>query len=212
MAPALRAGMNEDTSETEKETAAGIAESAKEAFAGHTLKVIGEGEWLCRRPGSGSHHFYVIARRGVLIVYGDLGEYVLRMHDPETVAWLWRAVNSYDYLFGKVMAVSRNDGSPKCWYWQDAANYLRERIEEHRKDEDTEGEELYRRVLAAAADGGDYGITQDWFLECCSDGELDDMGSVGVGFAAGMWWLLEALRKFTQLLKAAEPAEQAAAG
>ena len=198
--------MTDDLSSTEAETRASIAEMAKESFARHELTVKADREWLCKRPGEWAYSFFVIARPGVLIVYGDLGEYVLRMHNEDPITWLDGAVGSPAYLFGKVAAVSRNDGSAKIWYWRDAQRYMRDAIASYG------GDGVHAAVVKAVTEDGDYGVTHDWFLECCHEAGLDDMSTVGVGWAAGMWWLHQALSWFqaAEWAAHAQPAVDAA--
>jgi len=83
-----------------------IAEMAKDAFKNHELieeQVEGPVRcWLCKRPGSSTYHFRVIAAPGALIIYGDVGDNILMAHNRDMVPWIRGSVRSRDYVIEKI--------------------------------------------------------------------------------------------------------------
>ncbi len=88
-----------------------IADMAAQEFAAHVLKPEGEGRWYCGKPGTGMYHFRVLTAPFAIIVYGDIGECILRCSDRDALGWLRSAVHDEpgteghpDYVLSKVEA------------------------------------------------------------------------------------------------------------
>ena len=73
---------------------------AEENSAEHVLCVLRKDEWRCAKPGTGIYSFVVLLRPGVVAMWGDLGEYVLRHSGEDSLVWLRRAVTDPGYLLG----------------------------------------------------------------------------------------------------------------
>ena len=97
--------------ETKKERRATFERYAVDAFADHILKPEQtEGPvrmWLCHKPETGIYHFRVVAAPGMIAVYGDVGENILRAYDIDLVPWLRGSVKSPDYLISKIVGAEK---------------------------------------------------------------------------------------------------------
>jgi hypothetical protein len=90
------------TLRTRKEQEATIAALAAEAFTGHVLTPYLSYE-RCGRPGDSMYAFCVYVAPYAIAIWGDLGEFMLRIGDADALKWLLTA-GSRDYVLGKVMA------------------------------------------------------------------------------------------------------------
>lgn len=183
---------------TEKEAAGMVAKLADQSFAQHRLTLKAPGEWRCGREGSWTYGFNVISRPGYLIVYGDIGDWILSMHerDPAT-GWLPGAVDSPSYLFSKVQA-----GREEEFYIGDALTWLRQRVGETADGEsDEDAETGPRAALNEALNAKDDLLLDDHrWAEILHENDFDsDCFSIGVGPSSRMFWLLEALKVFVKL-------------
>lgn len=95
---------------------------APESFAKHVLTQDEKGVWRCGAPGSSFYMFRVFTHPGVALIWGDLGEYALRVSDSDSMRWLLTA-GSRDYVLGKVTAC---DGPRKEFMYDDAMARLDE--------------------------------------------------------------------------------------
>ena len=86
---------------TKQEHRAQVAKLAKEAFKDHKLHQEGPGRWFCAKPGTGIYSFHVACFNGCVVLYGDVGELILRPSDKDSLAWLCDAIDSMDYVLGK---------------------------------------------------------------------------------------------------------------
>ena len=178
-------------SERFKDARETIVSLAKESFRDHVITATGSNEWQCGRPGSSAYYFNVIARPGYLIIFGDIGDWILQHNDRDCVGWLRRAARDYEYLCGKIRA-----GEKKRFYQGDAEAWLRERIAAG--DEDA-GE------VAEALRGEDFDEHR-WY-EAWSDA-----GTSGVdiydarNYDSGPLWMAEAVKWFAAHLPAQETA------
>lgn len=84
---------------------------ARERLSGHVLTTEGPRQWVCRRPPgdaaggwSGRYWFRVAMLPGAILLYGDIGELLLRMQESDPLDWLRGAVKDPDYLLGKASA------------------------------------------------------------------------------------------------------------
>lgn len=94
-------------SDTYAQTRATVARLAKDDFAKHevrSLAVIRGGEWVCKAPGTGICAYTVICRPCYVIVYGDLGDWVLQHSDRDSLGWVLRISPDVHYLVEKIRA------------------------------------------------------------------------------------------------------------
>lgn len=188
-----------------------IATLATEAFKGHELKVETDDRWACRRPGSSNYWFRVIKAPAALIVYGDVGEIVLRISDIDPIPWLRGAIDSPEYLWKKVQASK----SPKTMFYpKDALAWLEQYIRESYPEAECDTQRLKKQRarlvetlddLRDDFDSGD-GFTHERFYHALSEVGVDDHYSVGMFHSTEMLWMLHLLRCFVRLLDA--PADE----
>lgn len=167
---------------------------AAESFEDHALQALGPGRWKCQRPGSWCYGFYVLISPGAVVFYGDLDDVVLRMNegsDAAILAWLRGAVNSRDYLLSKLKSEHRRD-----FYLGDALAWAQEQRPYRRSGPDPV--RSFREQLAEEA-ASYTTIDQRRFHEIAIDHGIDDVGSVGEGWASGALWVWQGLRVFMRL-------------
>lgn len=109
------------STETYEQVCKTIEALAAESFTKHVATPRGPGEWRFGAPGTNMYCSRVILRPGAVIVYGDIGEWILRISDSEPLAWLRGSVRSKDYLLGKIKA-----GELTRFYAPDALAWLDE--------------------------------------------------------------------------------------
>jgi len=68
----------------------------------HEITEKGPGEYRWGQPGTNIYTVYIILRPGAVIIYGDVGEFIFRHSDDNSLRWLKGAVKSRDYLLGKL--------------------------------------------------------------------------------------------------------------
>lgn len=165
-----------------------IARFAAEGFVDHVLTVEGPSEWRCGKPGTGIMAFRVLCRPGMIAVWGDLGEWVLRVSDRNPVPWIRGAVRSPGYLLEKVKA-----GERKRFYPADAMALL--------DDPDTAesyGADVVEKVREELGSmWGDEATAAEWYMAWSNAGadeppDCEDMCEAAL-------WLVEMLRKFVDL-------------
>lgn len=168
------------------ETEACVRETAAEEFAAHVLTVEGPNEWRVGKPGTGIYAFRVLCRPYMVAVWGDLGEWILRISARESLAWLRGSVRSLDYLLSKVQA-----GERLTFYAADAVAML---------DDPETVESWGVDRVAKIREGIEWAdpLTQEKWLEACRDADLDDPPLVEYP-TSGALWLIESLRKFVAL-------------
>lgn len=173
-----------------------IARFAAEAFVDHVLTVEGPNEWRCGKAGTVIMSFRILCRTGMVAVWGDLGEWVLRHGDKDSVRWLRGAVRSPDYLLEKVKA-----GEKERFYVADAEKLL--------ADPETDeywGEGVVAKVRESLESRWGDEMTRDEWYEAWSDAGADEPPGADYPREAALW-LVEMLRKFVEL-EAALPQER----
>lgn len=140
--------------------------------------------WMCKRPGSWTYGFNVVVWPGAIVIQGDVGEAMFSCREPtvqDALAWLRGAVDSRDYLLGKLMAGSRD----RVLIWPFVENEL--------ADMSAEDAARFREAWAEldAPDGRDYGRLM---YELFGDTEG---GCTDFGFRA--LWLAACLKRFMVL-------------
>lgn len=187
--------MESENSRTYEETRTAIEGYAKSAFANHIITEIGPNEWYASQPGHSEYHFFVICRPYAVMIYGDLGEWVLRISDRNARGWLRRAADSPSYLMEKIQASKENK---ECWYWKDAQSEMERRRDEW--DEESEGE-FEANPYALALEEADYHsdeLSQERFMSILHDQDEIDPEEyyIGESPSSGTLWLIEIAKWF----------------
>lgn len=165
-----------------------IKRLAAESFTTHELTQEGPQEWRCGRKGTSAYSFRILFRPGMIAVWGDLGEWILRHSDRESLAWLRGAVRSPDYMLEKVQA-----GEKERFYPADALAWLAS----------SEAVEMYGTDLVSAArkaldfDDG-FSLTAETWATACFEAGMDDPPRFMYPCERALW-LVELLRKFVSL-------------
>lgn len=187
---------------TSDDTARSIARMAAKAFAGHVLTQEGA-HWRCGRPGSSHYAFRVYAPPGAVIVWGDLGECVLRHAGGDSLGWLADTagpgrVDYPDYCLGKIEAL---DGPKREFYAGNARAYIKERLRDTVDEAGEVDTEERNRWTAVAHEFDDYDRQPDaWFSACLENG-VDDPPDCE-GWSSGALWIWHALVTFVRLHQA----------
>lgn len=169
---------------TKQEHRAQIAKLAKESFKDHKLHQEGPGRWFCARPGTGIYSFHVACFNGCVVLYGDVGELILRPSDRDSLAWLRGAIDSMDYVLGK----APSPWPEKVFLEGEMKNALHEI-----------GGELAGKVKESYEDSDEMmpkGTAWDW---ACFSNSIDDWPSCQ-DWSAGMLWTYHALETFCELM------------
>jgi len=199
---------------TKKENKIILNELIDEAFANHIItseQIEGPVKmWYCGRKGTGIYSYRVISAPGMLLVYGDVGDYMLQANDRDLVPWLRGAVKSENYLISKFV----NKG--EIFFPDEAVQLLNDLVleaDEYDKtegyDEDEDGNKidghygpparkLRRDVLdewdAEYDDGPSFAKT---FYGAGGDVELIDRT---IDYSSSVYWTAGCLKKFIKLL------------
>lgn len=195
----LKKKVGNKMSETIEQYRESIRSIAKEAFKSHCLtSEQTEGPvrmWLCHQPGTGIYHFRVVAAPGFLAVYGDVGDGMVLMHDKDPIPWLRGAVNSPDYLLGKMVK------KQKLFFVREAEKILQEMV-----DNSASQDEITKNInrVSNIEDNWDREIdTEEEFAKalwkCGEDTEMVDRTT---DYCNDDWWTVECLKKFIELLGA----------
>lgn len=183
---------------TSADTARSIAHQAATAFAGHVLTQDGP-HWRCGRPDSSIYAFRLYAPPGAVIVWGDLGECVLRHADSDSLGWLVRAAgrDEYpDYCLGKIEAL---DGEKREFYVGDAKAYIRERMRDAVADRDTKERDRWKDVARDFGTGlDDCDSERAAWRTACSENGVDDPPDCH-GWSSSALWIWHALVTFVRL-------------
>ena len=185
--------------ETSAAVANKIARMAARAFAEHVLVCKNRDErfswWLLSKPGTNVYASRLFFAPGVICVYGDVGETILRVSEREPIGWLLGPTPN-EYLLAKVKAAS---GEKERFYPGDARQWC----EEMRRD--SVDDDRYGRLIHEI-DAHDWSEEHDpayrW-LGLCSDQQpsIDDPPRCQ-GPTEQMLWLFESLRCFVRLFRA----------
>lgn len=116
-----------------KDVADTISHLAARSFEGFQLTYDARSRsWKCRHPAHGNHAFRVYLYPGLVVMWGDLGEYVFVHGDMDSLRWFLdqgRKEEKYpDYFLSKLRAIGGS--TAKEFYVGDAYSYLDERIAE----------------------------------------------------------------------------------
>lgn len=181
---------------TQKACEEQVRQLAAQSFADHVLVAEGEGRWYCGKPGTGIYSFRVVSAPYHVIVFGDIGDALLRVSDRNPVPWLRGAVRSPDYL------ISKSIWRDTVFYRGDAVEYLRDALRETEPSRSAIAvcEELNLSTSDAvdAIRLDDELDVRGWYEAWHDAGECEPPSCTGP--SAGMFWTVEALRCFVRLL------------
>ena len=177
--------------DTYAETVALVAELSKKSFADHKLTLEGPNEWRCGKPFTVIYSFRVLLRPGAVVVWGDLGEWILRHGDNDSLGWLRDAVHSSDYLLEKVQASKR---PVEEFYAADALALLKNVSE----IEDNHGPVVAQKVVEELEGEDAFSLTFEGWNRAWFDAGADEWNRVEYPSASSLW-LVELLRKFVAL-------------
>lgn len=185
---------------TEREGREAIARMAQESFAAHVIEARDTNRWRCAKPGTSTYSFNVILVPGLVVVYGDVGDAMLRTSyrdAAEIVAWL--KGGHWDYLCGKLMFKE----AFREFYPDDAVDWVRDYVKSC--DEQGWGSEKskrqWKRFLTDVERYREHGDLNEYEWH----GLVNEMGldvdahGVGTGLSSGAFWTVECLHKFVEL-------------
>lgn len=183
--------------ETEARCRATVTHLAVDAFKDHQLTQVREGLWKCARPDRWTYGFFVAAMPDAIACYGDTPDALLRVYPcgsvDAAVAWLRGATRSPEYLFEKLTSKD----AWQVFYRGDALRTAREWSRDYA--DDMPGK--YDRLVAEVVEAGD-DLTHETWCELCHELAVDDAYSVGVGWDASAFLLIEAFSTFVRLYDA----------
>lgn len=190
---------------------------ASESLKNHVVTRTSTGAWRCGNPnGSSIYEFYLRFEPGAVLVWGDLGEFVLRhsdgggrrAFDGDSKSLLWFCTASDpSYLLGKVRAC---DGGKKLFCYGDAMKWLAEQETEANNDRDEEGNltesaqkmlDDVKHVREELEDAEHEYAGEQWrvWVEAWNDrGDWDP--PTCLAWEPGLVWLWEARQCFVQKL------------
>lgn len=174
--------------DTFTETHKSIASMAAEAFASHGLTREAPQEWRCGRDGTVIYSFRILFRPGMIAVWGDLGEWILRHSDRDSLGWLRGSVGSPDYLLEKVKA-----GEHERFYPADALAWLGSA-----EAADTYGTEAIEAAREYLDLDDAFPLTEEMWGTACYEAGMDDPPRFRYPCERALW-LVELLRKFVSL-------------
>lgn len=163
-----------------------IATFAARDFAQHVLAVEGPNEWRCGKAGTVISSFRILCRPGMVAVWGDMGEWILRHSDKDSLGWLRGAVRSPGYLLSKVKA-----GEHLRFYAADAMASL-----DDPETVESWGADVIEKIREALPVIDE--LTQEKWLDACYSAPLDDPPIEEYPTESAIW-LVELLRKFVAL-------------
>lgn len=181
--------MTPSESGTYKEAVSQVATMAKTAFASHRCAQVGQDEWRCAskdRAHAWNMWFHVIARPGFLVVYGDIGDWILQAHDRNMVYWAMGAVRSPSYFCEKIQA-----GERMAFYRGDAQELVKEALN---GNEDMGLTKEQAEKVDDAITSWDELEQREWYDACIEAG--DDEPALCERPSSRALWLLEAVKWF----------------
>jgi hypothetical protein len=169
---------------------------ADEAFAKHRIvPEQTEGPvrmWYCGEKGTGVYSYRVVSAPGMLLVYGDVGDYMLQAYDKDLIPWLQGAIKSEDYVIGKMIH------KHKIFLEDEAELMLQSLVDDAYDDEDRE---IQRKIVSYVRDNWnkEYDSVHEFakaFYEGGGDAELIDCV---MDYESSAYWTFECLKKFVEL-------------
>ena len=162
-----------------------LAKMANEAFVDHKLvpEQISTSlkMWYCGKKGTGMYSFRVIAAPGMLLVYGDVGDYMLQANDRDLIPWICGAIKSENYVIGKMVHKHRV-------FLEDEAELLLQRLAN--KDFTNRVRDRWNKEY-----DGEHEFCRAFYEE---GGEISYLESV-MDHESSVYWTMECLKKFVEL-------------
>jgi hypothetical protein len=181
-----------------EETRKTIAELAAEGFANHVAIPEGPGEWLCRAPDRSHRWFRIIIRPCTVIVWGDIGDWILTHSDGDSLGWLSRAAKDAKYpgyLLSKIRA-----GKDREFYAGDARAWLDEQVADGVEDAAKVKEWLEESTGLASFDQHQW--YSAWYETGTGGRDIPDF----LDYGSGPLWLGQAMSWFVAHLPAQDAA------
>lgn len=180
------------TDDSAKAVQRSVAILASDAHMNFEVKSDGESQWRCHEPGRRRHSFCLLTRPGVIVMWGDIGEYVWRVPSSDALGWCLaqgRAEGDHpDYFLSKLSAAR---GPTKTFYSGDALSYAEERI--------ADGDERWKEVRSAFVTlRKEYPEETSWAMACRAQGIADPPSCAG--WTSTALWSWYAIRTFARLL------------
>ncbi|KKL79323.1 hypothetical protein LCGC14_2016010 [marine sediment metagenome] len=178
-----------------------LAKMANEAFVDHKLvpEQISTSlkMWYCGEKGTRMYSFRVIAGPGMLLVYGDVGNFMLQAHDHDLIPWIRGAIKSENYVIRKMVRKHKV-------FLDDEAELLLQRLVNDAEECDlTDDDEVgkVRDFTNRVRDRWDREYDEEH--EFCKafyeeGGEASYLESV-MGHELSVYWTIECLKKFVEL-------------
>lgn len=182
----------EDTSDNHL---AQIKKTMSEAYNRHVMTKESENVWRCGRPNSSVWHFYVAILPHCIVVYGDIGEMLIRPGWNRGIGWLRGCLDdgksdSFQYMLSKVPSTHRQlvfmpgDVIEECL--------------EYGNNPDNEAGEQVQKALDEWADRIGYNEypRESWYA-AASEADLDCEWYAGYNdYSSEMYWCSYALQWF----------------
>lgn len=181
---------------TKKDNRKQLTEIASESFADHIITCeqsdLPVRMWYCGRKNTGIYSYRIVAAPRMILVYGDVGDYMLQASDYDLIPWLRGAVKSEHYVIGKMI----NKGEE---FLPDEAeallNELRDRYIEEENNIGLSNIESIRDTWDKDYDN------LDKFAEIfMSVNEPTSLLGRTIDYESGVYWTMECLKKFIELL------------
>ena len=183
------------SSDTSKDHMRRIADRAPEAYANHVMTRECENVWLCENPKSSVWHFYVALLPHCILVYGDIGEMIIRPGSGCRMGWLRGCLDdgksdSFEYMLGKVPAKHK-----QLEFMTGDVLLACEEYVVHNPEEAYRMQEALNNWASLV---GDYGNPQESWYSAASNANLDPEWYSGYCcYDSEMYWCAYALQWFT---------------
>ena len=107
-------GLEDFIEETSEKHLGYIKDRMPRVYSDHVMTKEQENVWRCGRPGSSNWHFYVAILPHCIVVYGDIGEMIIRPGWNRGIGWLRGCLDdgksdSFSYMLGKVPSPHRQE-------------------------------------------------------------------------------------------------------
>lgn len=183
-------------SETSENHLAHIKTVMPKSYARHIMSKISECVWRCGRSDSSNYHFFVALLPHCIVVYGDVGEMIIRPGWNRGIGWLRGCLNdgktdSFHYMFSKVPGPHRQE----VFMPGDAI----EECIEYGDNPDNEAAEQIQKALDEWAEriGYNEDPRESWYA-AASEADLDCEWYAGYNdYSSEMYWCAYALQWFT---------------
>ena len=146
--------------------------------------------WSLCRPDMGIYWFRVIIAPGCIVVYGDVGDSMYNMHEHDPLPWLRDAINSPEYLIGKMI-------TKKEKFFPAEAYKILDEMKEESQEETKVAEEIKDNWNTFDFEDSGYEFRRA-IWEAGTDFEVPS--SRAFDYNEDTYWSVECLKKFIKLL------------